>query len=184
MRQLKYHEQKLLKKTNFYDWKDDKQTIREGAIIRKYQVEDRDDYAKYNKLIGMITRLTAQLRKLPADDADRIRMTELLLEKLFAMGVTNSRQSLELTEKIAVSNFCRRRLPVVMTSMKMAEYVSKATEFIQHGHVRVGPDLCTNTALHVTRDMEDHITWAEGSKIKRHVAAFRGEEDDYDLMRN
>ena len=24
-------------------------------------------------------------------------------------------------------------------------------------------------ALHVTRDMEDHITWADGSKIKRHV---------------
>ena len=36
----------------------------------------------------------------------------------------------------------------------------------------------------VTRDMLDHITWAEGSKIKRHVKTFRQEEDDYELLAN
>ena len=34
----------------------------------------------------------------------------------------------------------------------------------------------------INRDMQDHITWAEGSKIKRHVKAFKGEDDDYDLL--
>eukprot|EP00392_Amoebophrya_sp_AT5.2_P016101 g16344.t1 len=183
MRQLKHHEQKLLKKTNFYEWKGDA-TIRESSVIKRYHIQDRDDYQKYNKIAGMITKLTAQLRKLPDDDPERINMTELLLEKLFSMGLTSSRQSLKLTERLPVSVFCRRRLPVILTQNKMAENLTQATEFIEHGHVRIGPDRVTNAALHVTRDMEDHITWAEGSKIKRHVQAYRGVEDDYELMRN
>ena len=86
MRQLKHHEQKLLKKTNFYEWKGDA-TIRESSVIKRYHIQDRDDYQKYNKIAGMITKLTAQLRKLPDDDPERINMTELLLEKLFSMGL-------------------------------------------------------------------------------------------------
>ncbi|CAD7958153.1 unnamed protein product [Amoebophrya sp. A120] len=183
MRKLKYHEKKLLKKTNFYDWKSD-DTTRESSIIRRYQIQDRDDYAKYNKIAGLVTKLTAQLRKLPSDDAERIKMTELLLEKLFAMGLTQSRQSLTLTEKLPASVFCRRRLPVIMVETKMAENLTNAIELIEHGHVRIGPDRVTNSALHVTRDMQDHITWAEGSKIKRHVQAYSGVEDDYELLRN
>ena len=46
-RKLKYHEQKLLKKTNFLDWKKDGAT-REVAVLRRYHVQDRNDYAKYN----------------------------------------------------------------------------------------------------------------------------------------
>ena len=108
MRKLKFHEQKLLKKTNFYDWKSDS-NLREGDIVRRYNLTDREDYGRYNKVCGLITKLTAQLRKLKADDPDRIKMTEMLLDKLFNMGVIHSKQSLELCEKIPVSRFCRRR---------------------------------------------------------------------------
>mmetsp|Transcript_13802 Transcript_13802/g.14963 ORF Transcript_13802/g.14963 Transcript_13802/m.14963 type:complete len:126 (+) Transcript_13802:66-443(+) len=78
MRQLKFHEQKLLKKVNFYDWKSTR-NVRESSILRKYQIEDREDYTKYSKLAGLITKLCAQLRKLKSSDEDRIKMTEILL---------------------------------------------------------------------------------------------------------
>ena len=51
MRKLKYHEEKFLKKTNFLDWKKDK-NLREIAVLRRYHVQDREDYAKYNQLVG------------------------------------------------------------------------------------------------------------------------------------
>lgn len=45
MRQLKYHEQKLLKKVNFYDYKKEK-NVREIKILRKYHIQKREDYHK------------------------------------------------------------------------------------------------------------------------------------------
>ena len=48
MRKLKYHEQKLLKKTDFLNWKKEK-NIREIKVLRRYHIHDREDYVKYNK---------------------------------------------------------------------------------------------------------------------------------------
>ena len=45
MRQLKYHEQKLLKKVDFLNWKQDK-NLREVKILRRYHIQDRQDYHK------------------------------------------------------------------------------------------------------------------------------------------
>ena len=68
-----------------------------------------------------------------------------------------------------------------------------ANQMLPKGEVRIGPDLVTNPALHVTREMEDiffvdiaeschhsirnedHITWAEGSKMRRHIKEFSNE---------
>lgn len=43
MRKLKYHEQKLLKKTNFLEWKAD-DSAREAVILRRYHITRREDY--------------------------------------------------------------------------------------------------------------------------------------------
>lgn len=43
IRKLKYHEQKLLKKTNFLEWKKDN-TVRESAILHRYHITRREDY--------------------------------------------------------------------------------------------------------------------------------------------
>ena len=64
----------------------------------------------------------------------------------------------------------------------MAETVQIATKLIEQGHVRVGTETVSNTALHVTRSMEDFITWVDGSKIKRNILQYRDKLDDYDLL--
>lgn len=51
MRELKYHEKKLLKKVDFLNWKKDS-AVREISVLRRYHVQDREDYAKYNKICG------------------------------------------------------------------------------------------------------------------------------------
>ena len=43
MRNLKYHEQKLLKKTDLLEWKSEKNK-RELDIMRRYHLQERDDY--------------------------------------------------------------------------------------------------------------------------------------------
>lgn len=43
MRKLKFHEKKLLKKVDLYNWKKEKDH-RETDIIKKYNISNREDY--------------------------------------------------------------------------------------------------------------------------------------------
>lgn len=183
MRKLRHHEAKLLKKVNFYDWKFDK-NIKENAILQKFHIQDREDYAKYMRLVGRVKKVSAALMRLDKSDEDRIKMTDLLLDKLYDMGLISQRQSLEDVEKVCVSSFCGRRLAVQMVKNKYAEDYKTAIKFCEQGHVRMGPEIVTNPAMHVTRQMGDHIAWAEGSSIKRTVRKFHNEEDDFTLLGN
>merc|ERR1712110_882013 len=114
-------------------------------------------------------RLITMIRKLKPSDPDRIKMTQVLLEKLHSMGLTNNTQSLEDAVDISAAHFCRRRFPVVLTRMKFCTTLTEAVTFIKQGHFRIGPHVVSNDCIHITRDMEDHITWAEGSKMKQKV---------------
>ena len=68
--------------------------------------------------------MVAKLKVLKPSDDYRIAKTEQLVNKLYEMGLVNSKQGLAACEKGAtVSTFCRRRLPVVMQRLKMAETV-------------------------------------------------------------
>ena len=82
------------------------------------------------------------------------------------MGLINQRQGLEECSKVNVAAFCRRRLPVVMQKLKMAETVKEAVMYIEQGHIKVGIDTVTDPAYHVDRNMEDHVTWVKDSKIR------------------
>ena len=111
VRKLKYHEATLLRKLDFINWKSDR-SVREVKILRRYHVQDREDYHTYNKVCGLITKLVTMLKALDAHDPVRIETTDLLLEKLHGLGLIQTKR-LVACDKIAASTLCRRRLPVV-----------------------------------------------------------------------
>lgn len=49
--------------------------------MRRYHIQDRDDYKKYNKTCGMVTKTVNVIKKLDSRDAARIELTDQLLEK-------------------------------------------------------------------------------------------------------
>ena len=181
MRELKYHEKKLLKKVNFVQWKSDS-TLHEAQVLRRYRVTNRDDYRHYSKLVGYITKLASTLKKLPPTDDYRIETTQALLRKLYLAGLIDTEKSLLKAQSITVSAFCRRRLPVVMVRLKMSENLKEATTFVEQGQIRVGPNVVTDPAFLVTRNMEDFITWVDSSKIRRTIAKYTDKLDDFDLL--
>ncbi|SPC63792.1 probable IMP3 - component of the U3 small nucleolar ribonucleoprotein [Ustilago sp. UG-2017b] len=182
MRQLKFHEKKLLKKHDFLDWKQDA-GMREAKVMRRYHIQDRDDYHKYNKLVGKLRHLALRLSTLPVADPFRGKHEQGMFAKLYDMGLldTGAKMS-DITNKLNVSAFCRRRLPVVMVRLKMSETVGQAVKYVEQGHVRVGPDTISDPAFMVTRNMEDFVTWVDTSKIKRTIARYNDELDDFDLL--
>ena len=181
VRKLKYHEQKLLKKVDFINWKSDN-TLKENRVLRKYHVQKREDYTKYNKLRGAIFQLATKIKELNIKDPFRIESTTRLLSKLYNMGLINDSKDFSQIEKISTSAFCRRRLPVVMVRLKMAEQIKNAIRYIEQGHVRVGPEVIQDPAYLVVRNMEDYITWVDSSKIKKHIMEYNDTRDDFDLL--
>ncbi|OAY60277.1 U3 small nucleolar ribonucleoprotein protein IMP3 [Manihot esculenta] len=181
MRKLKFHEQKLLKKVNFLQWKREGDH-REANVMHRYHIVERDDYKKYSGLCRMVQKLVNILKQMDPRDPYRVEMTDVLLEKLYNMGVIPSRKSLALCDRLSVSSFCRRRLSTVLVRLKFAEHLKEAVTYIEQGHIRVGPETVTDPAFLVTRNMEDFITWVDTSKIKRKVLEYNDQLDDYDVM--
>ncbi|KAG1051340.1 hypothetical protein G6F43_006444 [Rhizopus delemar] len=171
MRQLKHHEQKLLKKVDFLQWKKE-DSLREIKVVRKYFLQQREDYHKYNKLVGNIISLANKISLLDNRDPFRAQQEKALLEKLYNMGIVNATTKFSDCRKVTVSAFCRRRLPIVMCRLKMAETVKEAVTFVEQGHIRVGPQTVTDPAFLVTRTMEDYVTWVDTSKIKRKIMKY------------
>lgn len=122
------------------------------------------------------------LKNMKSESPYRQKTTELLLEKLYNLGLINRQSSLNECVNLPAGRFCQRRLPVVMVSLKMAQNLKESITLIEQGHVRVGPEIITDPAFLVTRNMEDYVTWVDSSKIKAHVQDFNDEHDDYDLL--
>lgn len=74
-----------------------------------------------------------------------------MLEKLYIMGLINTKWDLSLTQNVSASSFCRRRLPVIMVRNKMSQNLKIATQLIEQGHVRVGIEVVKDPAFLVTR---------------------------------
>lgn len=74
---------------------------------------------------------------MPPENEVRRKHEKLLLDKLYDMGVLSSASKLSGVEHGAtVSAFARRRLPVVMTRLRMAEnIVSVILYHFEHGQL-------------------------------------------------
>jgi len=147
MRQLKYHEKKLLRKVSLYQWKGD-DNIRVAKILRRYHIQNREDYVAYTKICGQVTKLANKLKTLPADDAFRIAMTDQLLDKLFNIGILTTTKSLKKAEEITVSAtavrlFCACRAPTRALSV-LVSYLGiihlPTTHSYRHGADEDGSD--------------------------------------------
>uniref|UniRef100_A0A336KVL8 U3 small nucleolar ribonucleoprotein protein IMP3 n=1 Tax=Culicoides sonorensis TaxID=179676 RepID=A0A336KVL8_CULSO len=180
VRKLKYHEQKLLKKVDFVNWKCDN-NLHEVKILKKFHIQKRDDYTTYNKLAFEIREAAAKISQLDAKDPFRTEVSAQLLEKLYVLGLIPTKWDLENASKIPASAFCRRRLPVVMVRNKMAQNLTDATKLIEQGHVRVGTEVVKDPAFMVSRTLEDFITWVDSSKIRKHVLEYNDMRDDFEI---
>ena len=81
-------------------------------------------------MVGKIQSFTKKLSELPPNDELRIQLTEQLMRKLYNMGLMPLENSLAGVEKINAS-FCKRRLPVVMVRLHMANNLEQANNLVK-----------------------------------------------------
>lgn len=170
MRQLKYHEKKLLRKVDLLEWKGTS-SEREQIATQKYFIEDRETYSRYNLIVGKIRRLSLALAKLNDNEPIKQTVVKELTNKLYSAGIIPSKSLLECA-KVGVGSFCKRRLSSVLNGIKMVPDIKTAVTFIKGGHVKVGTETVVDPSLLITRLMEDYITWRDGSKVKETITQF------------
>ena len=180
VRKLKFHEQKLLRKVDFYNW-EASNNLHEAKIMKRYHIQKREEYTLYNKLSREIRDIVRKIKDLDPKSSHRTEMSAAFLEKLYNLGLIPTKWNLELCDKVTASSFCRRRLPVVLVRSRMAESVKSAVSLVESGHVRVGPDTVLDPAFLVPRNLEDFVTWVDSSKIRQHVMNYKDIRDDYDI---
>lgn len=143
--------------------------------MRRYNI-DRNEYQAYYNLSIEIKRLAQEIIDLK-DEATKTRLTEALIEKLFSMGLIKTKR-IKKCLTIDVRSFARRRLPVFMIQSGMFNGpLSTAVKYVEHGHIKVGPQTVRDPAAFITVEQEDYITWDD--KFKRKIDEYRGEQDDY-----
>jgi len=197
-RKLKYHESKLLRKVDFINWKQDA-NLREVKILRRYHVQDREDYHTYNKITGIVTavrphrpshslpppsrprvrpsppvqpptvpQLVASLKKLDQRDPVRTELTDALVDKLYALGLVPTKRLLACV-KLPASAFCRRRLPVVMVKLRLAETVKEAAELVEQ--VRSNPPAAADTGYRhrITRTQQHRPSTPDDASRRQYL---------------
>ena len=63
----------------------------------------------------------------------------------------------------------------------MAETMTEAVTMVEQGNIKVGIDTVTDPCFHVTRSMEDLVTWVRESKYRKKVLEYNKKWDDFDL---
>ena len=122
-----------------------------------------------------------RIKDLDPRSAARAELSAQMLEKCHSAGLVPTKWNLEACDAVSASAFCRRRLPVLMVRAKMSESVRTATQLVEQGHVRVGPDVVKDPAFLVPRAMEDFVTWVDGSAVRKKVLEYGDMRDDYDI---
>lgn len=190
VRKLKHHEQKLLKKVNLYEWQDSRRGRMWGEdverrMVQRFRLQKRDSFRSYLMVSVELRRLSDLLRALPEADPVRVEVQTLIMTKLHALGLLRTEQrALVDLGRVHPARFCMRRLCVVLVALKMAPTIDDGITFVEHGHVRVGPQVVLDPDFLVPVAMQDYITWADGSRIREKVARFNESRDDYSLLGN
>lgn len=65
---------------------------------------------------------------------------------------------------------------------KYCESIKQAVTYIEQGQLQIGTDVVYNPAMMITRNMEDHISWVNTSKIKKKIDTYNDTVDDYDML--
>lgn len=185
MRKLRYHESRLLRKTNFLKYPD--VNYYEHKIISMYQIEDRDQLIVYRRIIGMIKQIAYSLACLANEDAkgeiqsssklDSCRNT--LLNKLYSAGLIPEKK-LKHAVNLKLADFCERRITTLLKRQNFTNSIVEAVKLVKQGHIKIGNKNIINCDVLVSRGMENFIGWVDGSKHKKCIDEFNDCLDEYE----
>lgn len=180
MRKLRFHESRLLRKTNFlhYPITNDQ----EYKLISMYQIENRESLVKYRRIIGMVREIAHSLaaHKQNKTDTNTVidDLTRSLTTKLHSFGLIRKNSLLDAF-KLRISDLCERRITTLLKRQNFTNSIKEGVKLVEQGHIMIGNKQIISTDTLVTAGMENFIKWKDGSKHKQCIDRFNDCLDEY-----
>lgn len=107
------------------------------ALLRRYHITTPSTLDAYSRIVGAVHQLATRLTRLPPDDGVRVRLERALCEKLFDLGVLDTKPDgaggaglSRVVRKVGVGALVRRRLAVVMVRAGLCAGGVKAVSYV------------------------------------------------------
>jgi small subunit ribosomal protein S4 len=134
---------------------------KENVLMMTYGLRRKREFWKAESILRSFRRRARDL----AAKRDKVQ-ERVLLEKLNKMGLLREDASLDDVLSLTVENILERRLQMQVFRKNLANTPKHARQVITHGHIAVGGRRTIYPSFMVPLNLEDKISFYEGSEIK------------------
>lgn len=196
MRKLRFHESRLLRKTNFLKY-EETVTEQDHKLISMYQIENRDQLVIYKRIVSMAKEIShslaalSQMNERTADSQKNILPLDMpahqkvveshirsFTDKLYKHGLIR-KNNLKDAANLKISDLCERRVATLLKRQHFTNSIKEAVKLIKQGHILIGNKPIKSTDVLVTNGMENFINWKDSSKHKKCIKQFNDCYDEY-----
>lgn len=196
MRKLRFHESRLLRKTNFLKY-EETATEQDHKLIAMYQIENRDQLVIYKRIVSMVKEISyslaalTQMNEKTSNSAINIEKLDIPAHRRVIEGLTRSftdklykhglirKNNLKDAANLKISDLCERRVTTLLKRHNFTNSIKEAVKLIKQGHILIGNKPIYSTDVLVTNGMENFIHWKDSSKHKKCIEQFNGCFDEY-----
>ena len=133
----------------------------EKVYVSKYGIARKNEIWKMASILRSFKRQAKNL--IIRTDSQSKKEEELLLKKLYGLGLLDKDAKLENILDIDTPHILERRLQTVVANKGLAHSPKQARQFITHRHINVKGKMVNVPSYLVKRDEEDQITFAARS---------------------
>jgi len=135
----------------------------EAEVFTKYGLKNKTELWKSNSLLKSFKDQAKKLSSLRTKQADREK--ELLLKRLFGLGLIGSDATLEAVLTLGLDDILSRRLQSAIVKRGLARSMRQARQFISHGHIKVKENVVTAPSYILKRGEEEALSFSQSSAL-------------------
>lgn len=151
-------------KTPLYPWRKDIQEA-ELHLLGTYGLRNKHELWRHHSQLTKFRTIARTL--LAKTETERAKLEKELLNKLYRLGITAEKATIDDVLDLSVEDLLDRRLQTQILRLGLAKSPQQARQFITHGHIAVNERRVTIPSYLVLRGEEKTIKYSPTSPLAK-----------------
>jgi small subunit ribosomal protein S4 len=130
-------------------------------LLGEYGLRNKRELLKYDAFLAKFRTIARSL--VGKSPLERIEAENLLIKKLFHMGLVSENANLDDVLDLTIEDFLKRRLQTIVHNQGLSQTPRQARQFIVHGHIAVNDNIVTVPSYLISLEEESIITYSKRS---------------------
>jgi small subunit ribosomal protein S4 len=135
----------------------------ELKLLGQYGLRNKRELWRCKTMLSKFRGIARSLIGKPPEE--RRKMEEELLSRLKKLGIIHESAVLDDVLDLTVEDILERRLQTVVFRKGLAKTIHQARQLITHGHIAIGNRRVTVPSYLVSKEEEEHVTYAPDSPL-------------------